>query len=43
MAFGVLATAILASRAPGPGPQAAMVLLIWTAIVIINVAHARRR
>jgi len=43
MAFGVLATAIVASRAPQPGGQAIMVLLIWTAIVIINVVQARRR
>ena len=31
------------ARMPGPGAQAIMVLLIWTAIVIINIAHARRR
>jgi hypothetical protein len=43
MAFGVLGTAIVSSRMPGPGAQAIMVLLIWTAIVIINIAHARRR
>jgi hypothetical protein len=43
MAFGVLGTAIVSSRMPGPGAQAVMVLLIWTAIVIINLAHARRR
>jgi len=43
MAFGVLGTAIVSSRMPGPGAQAVMVLLIWTAIVIINIAHARRR
>jgi len=43
MAFGVLATAIVSSRIPGPGGQAVMVLLIWTAIVIINIVQARRR
>ena len=43
MAFGVLGTAIVSARMPGPGAQAIMVLLIWTAIVIINIAHARRR
>jgi hypothetical protein len=41
-AFGVLATAIV-SRAPTPGAQAIMVLLIWAAIAVINIAYARRR
>ena len=42
MALGVLGTAIV-SRAPYPGAQAVMVLLIWTAIAIINIVYARRR
>jgi hypothetical protein len=42
MAFGVLATAVV-SRALNPGAQAIMVLLIWTAIVIINITYSRRR
>jgi len=42
-ALGVLATAVV-SRAPTPGgAQAIMVLLIWTAIAVINIAYARRR
>jgi hypothetical protein len=42
MTLGVLATAIV-SRAGNPGAQTLMVLLIWTAITVINVAYARRR
>jgi hypothetical protein len=43
MAFGVVATAIV-SHAPAPGgAQALMVLLIWAAIAVINIAYARRR
>ena len=41
MALGVGATAIV-SRASSPAAQAFMVLLIWVAIAIINVAYARR-
>jgi hypothetical protein len=44
MAMGVGATAIVAHAANArPGAQAVMVLLIWTAIAVINVAYARRR
>jgi hypothetical protein len=42
MSLGVLATAIV-SRASNPGAQAIMVLLVWTAITVINIAYARRR
>ena len=41
MALGVAATAIVAHERGGGG-QALMVLLIWAAIVIVNVAYARR-
>ncbi len=41
MALGVLATAIV-SRASNPGAQVLMVLLVWVAIAVINVAYARR-
>jgi hypothetical protein len=41
IALGVGATAIV-SRANNPGGQAFMVLLIWVAIAIVNVAYARR-
>jgi hypothetical protein len=41
MALGVAATAVV-SRAGSPGAQAVMVLLIWTAIAVINIAYARR-
>ena len=40
MTLGVAATAIVA-HASGGG-QAVMVLLIWTAIAIVNIACARR-
>jgi hypothetical protein len=42
MALGVGATAIV-SRAGNSGAQAVMVLLIWAAIAVINIAYARRR
>ena len=42
MAFGVAGTAIV-SHAASAGAQAVMVLLIWTAIAVINIAYARRR
>lgn len=42
MALGVAATAVV-SHAPSPGGQAVMVLLIWAAIAIVNIAYARRR
>jgi hypothetical protein len=41
MALGVGATAIV-SRAGNPGAQVFMVLLVWAAIVVINVVYARR-
>jgi len=41
MALGVGATAIV-SRASNSGAQAIMVLLIWAAIAVINIAYARR-
>lgn len=41
MAFGVAGTAI-AAHARNGGGQAVMVLLIWAAIAIVNVAYARR-
>ena len=42
MTLGVVATAIV-SRAGNPGAQVFMVLLVWAAIVVINIAYARRR
>jgi hypothetical protein len=42
MALGVAGTAIV-SRAANTGAQAVMVLLIWAAIAVINIAYARRR
>ncbi len=41
MALGVAATAIVA-HARNVGGQAVMVLLIWAAIAIVNIAYARR-
>ena len=41
MSLGVLATAIV-SRASNSGAQVIMVLLVWSAIAIINIAYARR-
>jgi len=41
MALGVAGTAI-AAHARNGGGQAVMVLLIWAAIAIINIAYARR-
>jgi len=42
IALGVGATAVV-SHSTNPGGQAFMVLLIWVAIAIVNVAYARRR
>jgi hypothetical protein len=42
MALGVGATAIV-SNARNSSGQAFMVLLIWAAIAVINIAYARRR
>jgi hypothetical protein len=39
--LGVAATAIV-SRGSNSGAQAVMVLLIWAAIAVINIAYARR-
>jgi hypothetical protein len=41
MALGVAGTAIV-SHATSSSGQAFMVLLIWAAIAIINIAYARR-
>jgi hypothetical protein len=41
MALGVAATAIV-SRGSNSGAQTLMVLLIWAAIAVINIAYARR-
>ena len=41
VALGVVATAIVSS-AGGVGGQGLIILLIWVAIAIINVAYARR-
>src|SRR5579862_9295363 len=41
MALGVAGTAIV-SHTASSSAQAVMVLLIWTAIVVINIAYARR-
>ncbi len=41
MALGVAATAIV-SHDNHSGAQALMVLLIWIAIAVVNVAYARR-
>jgi hypothetical protein len=41
MALGVAATAILAHD-QGGGGRAVVALLIWAAIVIINITYARR-
>src|SRR5215471_13439096 len=41
--FGTGATSVVLSNASNAVAQALMVLLIWTAIAVINVANARRR
>ena len=41
MALGVAATALV-SHGSNSGTQAVMVLLIWAAIAVINIAYARR-
>jgi hypothetical protein len=41
--FGTGATSIVLSNASNAVAQALMVLLIWAAITVINVANARRR
>ena len=41
--FGTGATSVVLSNASNAVGQALMVLLIWAAIAVINVANARRR
>ncbi len=43
MALGVGATAVVSSHFSSSGAQAFLVLVIWIAIAVINVAHARHR
>ena len=43
MGLGVGATAVAASHARNAAAQVMMILLIWVAIGVINVANARRR
>jgi hypothetical protein len=43
MGLGVGATAAVVSHHSAPLAQVLMVLLIWAAIAIINIAHAQRR
>ena len=43
MGLGVGATAVVVSHQIGGGVELLMVLLIWAAIAVINVAHARRQ
>ena len=41
--LGVGATAVATSLGKNAAAQVMMVLLIWAAIAVVNVAHARRR
>ena len=43
MGLGVGATAVVVSHHPNAVAGVLMVLLIWAAIAVINVAHAQRR
>jgi len=43
MGLGVGATAVVASHHAASAAQVFMILLIWVAIAVINVAHSRRR
>ncbi len=43
MGIGVGATAAVVSHHAAAGAQVLMVLLIWAAIAVINVAHSRQR
>jgi hypothetical protein len=43
VALGVGATAVATSHAGNSAAHAVMVLLIWAAIAIINVAYAQHR
>jgi hypothetical protein len=41
IALGVVATAIV-SRAADLGGQGVIIFLIWAAIAVVNIVHARR-
>jgi hypothetical protein len=41
--LGVGATAVATSLGKNAAAQVMMVLLIWAAIAVVNIAHARRR
>lgn len=41
--FGTGATSVVVSNARNAAAQVVMVLLIWAAIAVMNIAHARRR
>lgn len=43
VALGVGATAVATSLGKNAAAQVIMVLLIWAAIAIVNIAHTRRR
>ena len=43
MGLGVGATAVVASHHAGSLAQVFMILLIWVAIAVINIAHSQRR
>lgn len=43
MGLGVGATAVIVSHHVNAGAEVIMILLIWAAIAVINVAHAQRR
>jgi hypothetical protein len=43
MGLGVGATAVIASNIGSAAAQVLTILLVWIAIVVINVAHAQRR
>jgi hypothetical protein len=43
MGLGVGATAVVVANHPGGGAATLMVLLIWAAITVINVAHSQRK
>jgi hypothetical protein len=43
LGLGVGATAVVVSHRPGAAAEVLMILLIWLAILFINVAHSQRR
>lgn len=43
MGLGVGATSVVASHHAAPIAQVLMILLIWVAIAVINIAHSQRR